>query len=330
MIVSAIVDPSVFGPACAGDELAKRELLAFLAGIISNGVILCDPDRQMIRDALAAAQELSKQHGGTERAQRILLLLTEIYQHPKKFLVCCNEQEWKRRNPTHFAEQVRTLNELLNTDVVLAQPTTHGVLSKVAGTSVELIDPLNVTLSRYEATRTRIANPALPLDQLSVGELEELIGRAVRYSTVLRVFDYRMVARRTRIRRYLAGIKFVANIWAQWCRVADHSSRCIELFTVANTQTQDGYLTAAEANSRIESGLIQQLSGSQAFRVIGVIKDDSKGIFHARGFEAKKRAYTLDPGFDALGATGATRRCLLKADVAAAAHFEQCRSLRKA
>lgn len=139
-----------------------------------------------------------------------------------------------------------------------------------------------------------------------------------------------MVARPSRIRKYLAGIQFIADIWAKWCRVADNSSRCVELYTVANTQTQDGYLTAAEASSRVESGLIRPLSTSRAFHVTGVIKHDSQGIFHARGFEAKKRAYTLDPGFDALGVSGATRRCLLKADVAAAAHFEQCRCLRKA
>ena len=59
------------------------------------------------------------------------------------------------------------------------------------------------------------------------------------------------------------------------------------------------------------------------------IKEDrDRAIFHARGFEARHRAFTIDRGFDAVGVNGAIRRCLLKADLAAESHFADCRKLK--
>ena len=65
MIVSAIADPSIFGPACITDELTSREVVGFLRGILQNGVLLSDPSRQLVRDAMIEANTLSKQPGGT-------------------------------------------------------------------------------------------------------------------------------------------------------------------------------------------------------------------------------------------------------------------------
>ena len=52
MIVSAVVDPSAFGPLGITDELSKREAIAFLHGIIDNGVLLDEPTRALLREAL--------------------------------------------------------------------------------------------------------------------------------------------------------------------------------------------------------------------------------------------------------------------------------------
>ncbi len=59
------------------------------------------------------------------------------------------------------------------------------------------------------------------------------------------------------------------------------------------------------------------------------MKEDAEpAIFHTRGFEARKRAYTIDPGFDAIGLSGPAKRCLLKSDLAAEGHFAECRKLK--
>ncbi|MFO0180845.1 MAG: hypothetical protein ACK517_03575, partial [bacterium] len=128
--------------------------------------------------------------------------------------------------------------------------------------------------------------------------------------------------------KYRDGIQFVLAIWAKWCVVGGDSSRTAELYTVGNTQTQDGFLTGEDAKTRLDQDIVAAVKANCSCHSTGHVMDDSSRIFHARGFEAKRRAFTIDPGFDALGVAGPIRRCLLKADVAAEKHFEQCRSLR--
>ena len=95
MIVSAVVDPSAFGPLGITDELSKREAIAFLHGIIDNGVLLDEPTRALLREALIEVSQLN-----TRMGQRIQLLLLEIQTQHKKFVVTCDRTRWPdyRRN----------------------------------------------------------------------------------------------------------------------------------------------------------------------------------------------------------------------------------------
>ena len=328
MIVSAIADPSIFGPVCVTDELTSREVVAFLRGILQNGVLLSDPSRQFIRNAMSEADALSKQPGGTQRGQRISLILQEIYKQHKKYIVSCDEERWTSANPSSLLSQIIVLHALLNADVVVAESDRHGALKLGFAKPVEVVAPQDISVSHYESLRARVFSPDKPLDEMSQVEVEESIGRSVKYCSVLRLYDYRMVARPRNNSKFREGIQFVIAIWMKWCVVGDPSSRTAELYTVGNTQTQDGFLTGFEAKSRLANDIVAPVSAACSCHSTGHVMDDAPRIFHARGFEAKRRAFTIDPGFDALGSRGPIRRCLLKADVAAESHFEQCRSLR--
>lgn len=324
MIVSAIADPSIFGPANVTDELTSREVFGFLRGIIQNGLLLCDPTRQLVRDAMAEADSVSKQPGGTQRGQRISVILQEIYKQHKKYVVTCEEAKWKATHPSSVLDQIIVLHAHLQADVVVAPVGLHSALRSRLVKAVEIVSPQDISVSRYEGLRIRIASPDKPLDQMSQVEVEEHIGRAVKYCSVLRVFDYRMVARSKSTSKYRDGIRFVLAIWMKWSVL---SSREAELYTVGNTQTQDGFLTSSDAKTRMANDIVAPIIAAGGCHSTGHVKDDSPRIFHARGFEAKKRAFTIDPGFDALSVTGPVRRCLLKADAAAERHFEECRHL---
>ena len=52
----------------------------------------------------------------------------------------------------------------------------------------------DVTESRFEATRLRLLQVQKPLDELTQAEVEELFGRAAKYASTIRFFDYRMIA----------------------------------------------------------------------------------------------------------------------------------------
>lgn len=328
MIVSAIADPSIFGAASVTDELTSREVVGLLRGILQNGVLLSDPSRQLIRDSMAEADTLSKQPGGTQRGQRISLILQEIYKQNKKYIVSCEEAKWNAASPATALDQIVAIHSHLKADVVVAPVNLHVSLRNGLAIPTEIIAPQDISVSRYEALRIRIVTPDKPLDEMKLTEVEEHIGRAVKYCSVLRLYDYRMVARPRSTVKYRDGLRFVLAIWTKWCVVGDSSSRTAELYTVGNTKTQDGYLSGADAKARLVNDIIAPITAACSCHSTGHVMDDNRNIFHARGFEARRRAFTIDPGFDALGLNGAIRRCLLKADVAAEKHFEQCRDLR--
>jgi hypothetical protein len=328
MIVSAIADPSIFGPSCVVDELSSREVHGFLRGIMQNGVLLSDPSRQLIRDAIAEADTLSKQPGGTQRGQRLSLILQEIYIQHKKYIASCEEAKWNAASPTSVLERIILLHTHLKADVVVAPADRHAALKSRLASPVEVVAPQDISVSGYESLRIRVATPDKPLDNMTMAEIEEAIGRAVKYCSILRIYDYRMVARPRSTSKYRDGIQFVLAIWAKWCVVGGSSSRTAELYTVGNTQTQDGFLTGADAKNRLDNDIVASVKATCRCHSTGHVMDDSPRIFHARGFEAKKRAFTIDPGFDALGCSGPVRRCLLKADPAAEKHFDECRNLR--
>ena len=167
MIVSAIADPSIFGPDCVTDELTSREVLGFLRGILQNGVLLSDPSRQLVRDAMTEANNLSKQPGGTQRGQRISLILQEIYKQHKKYIVSCEVSKWTATNPSTLLNQIIVLHAHLKADVVVAPLDRHTDLKRSLVTPVEVVAPQEISVSHYESLRIRIASPDRPLDEMS-------------------------------------------------------------------------------------------------------------------------------------------------------------------
>jgi hypothetical protein len=228
-----------------------------------------------------------------------------------------------------MTEQIIVLHAHLQADVVIAPVDQHASLnSSLQSKAVEVVAPQEITESRYEKLRIKIATPDKPIDQMNNSELEEYLGRAVKYSCMLRIYDYRMVARQRSTSKYLDGIQFLLAIWAKWCVVGGASSRTAELYTVGNTQTQDGFLTGEDAKARLDNYIVSPVKAAGICHSTGHVMNDKSRIFHARGFEAKRRAFTIDPGFDALVTSSSIRRrCLLKPDVAAEIHFEECRKL---
>jgi len=67
MIISAVTDPSIFGPDSIIDDLVKREALHLLEAIRVNGLLIVDTDRELLEEALRFATALS-----TKMGQRIV------------------------------------------------------------------------------------------------------------------------------------------------------------------------------------------------------------------------------------------------------------------
>jgi hypothetical protein len=256
-------------------------------------------------------------------------LLEEIGKQHKKFVACCDRKNWQDHDTSTIADKCSLLARLLKADVIVTQPANLASIQQGITGRVEVVSISDVSESRCEDKRREMSRLDAPLDQITPAAIEELLGRAVRYSPTLRVFDFRMVGSPKRTKHYLAGIQFLASIWERWCVVGEPTSRTIELYTVGNTQTQNGHLSGAEANTRVEEHIERPLSEAITASVTHCVKQDIEpSIFHTRGFVVKGRAYTIDPGFDAIGLKGPVRRCVFNASLAAEKHFAECRGLR--
>ena len=324
MIVSAVADPTAFGPSGIIDELSKREAIAFLNGIISNGVLLDEPTKELLRLALEEVAKLS-----TKMGQRIELLLVEIRKQHKKFVVTCDQPRWHREASETVTAKCLALAKIFKADVIVTQLANFATVKAGVGKSTEVCLLSDCSESSFEALRLKLVQVHKPLDELSCAEVEEFVGRALKFASIIRFFDYRMICSRKRTAKYVAGIRFFVAIWEKWCIVGEAGSRQIELYTVGNTTSQNGYLNGADADALLASHIQAPLCSATKANVLRFVKEDREpAIFHARGFEARQRAFTIDPGFDAVGDGGAIRRCLLKSELAAESHFADCRNLK--
>jgi hypothetical protein len=319
-----VADPTAFGPDGITDELSKREAIAFLRGIISNGVLLDEPTKELLRLAISEVSQL-----GTKMGQHILLLLVEIQKQHKKFVVTCDRTRWQQQPTSTIPEKCSALAVILKADVVVTQPTNLASVQTATGAAAEVCLLADASQSKYEASRNRLMQIHKPLDELSLTEVEEFVGRAVKYASTIRFFDFRMIGSPKRTTKFVAGMQFFITIWDRWCVAGEPASRRVEIYTLCNTTTLNGFISGADADALLASNIQAPLNAATLATVDRFVKEDRQpAIFHARGFEARLRAFTIDPGFDAVDAGGAIRRCLLKADLAAESHFADCRKLK--
>ena len=324
MIVSAVADPTAFGPQGITDELSKREAIGFLKGIVTNGVLLDEPSKELLRHSLSEVSQLS-----TKMGQQIQLLLQEIHKQHKKFVVTCDHLIWGRHNPQSMPSKCAVLATALKADAIFTQSNHIASIQQAVRNIVEVVLLRDASESKFESSRTRMIQVNKPLDELLPSEIDEFVGRAVKYAGTIRFFDYRMIGSIQRTPKYVAGIFYFVSIWEKWCVVGEPNSRKIEVYTVGNTNTQNGFLTGVDADALLATNVQALLNAGTLATVDRFVKEDRlPAIFHTRGFEAKYRAFTIDPGFDAIGPTGPVRRCLLKSDLAAESHFADCRKLK--
>lgn len=328
MIVSAVVDPSCFGPGGVVDELTKRDAILFLDGIVQNGVLLDVPGRKLLSGALSAVGRV-----GTPLGQRVAGLLQELGTNHKRYIVCCDHPSLPGLQLRTVCDMCAALARLLQPDVIVTIPANVASIEQAVQHATPVLAVGNVDGSQYEMTRRALLHNAFPFDQLPPPEIEERIGRIVRYTHALRLYDYQMITTEGRARRFLDGIRFIVQLWERHCLVGAPRARCVELYTVGNKQTytRQGFLSAQDAMARLQARIVAPLQVTVQAQVRGHVKEDSDGIFHPRGFEGKGRVFTLDPGFDAMDATGPIRRCLLqRGDTATEVHFAECRGLKDA
>jgi hypothetical protein len=327
MIISAVADPRIFGNQVVVDEFTKREVIRFLESVAESGVLIDDADRFLIEEWMRFAQQLR-----THLGQRILLYLQDFVTKAKKYLVSSGSRINQERYRATPEAQLVSIAGAMRVDAIVtsrSQFSQFGALDTTVA-AYGLVPVEDWSIHGLESHRKQLLNPSVPLDELEPHECEERVGRALKYASSIRVLDAHLVASEQRAPKFFQGISYLVSVWERWA-ISPTARLSIEVYTLGNCKTQNGFLTGQDARARLKRFIVDPLQISRRCTASGFVKSDcDPPIFHARFIQAKTRTYSLDPGFDAFNSSGPMRRCFFRLESAGESHVADCLKLRNA
>ena len=322
MIVSAIVDPEIFGPASIQDSATRDKCLALLKGLATNGVwIDKSKANSLLGQAINLALGLDSKLG-----QRVLVALQELKKDWKRQVAAFGKLE-DRIEDGDFAGQAKQLYDQAKPDGVFVSEANRTAIEtkEVPSGKIHQIGELHECA--YEQLRIELLEPEKPLNELTQVEIENLIGRALKFSSSLHVFDYLMAGKRGSAQsNFLPGIQNLVNIWNRAYVYGNSLPRTLFLYPTSERPLQSGTQPCEEVDQILDDCIVTKLRCKNTV-IERHPKKDPSSVCHARGFLAKRRAYTIDPGIDALKVFPPTRTILFARSKAAEVYFRQYQTL---
>ena len=324
MIVSAIVDPDIFGPAGIVDSESRDKAIALLKGIITNGVwIDKSKAKSLLRVAIENAKELDQ-----KLKQRVLIALESIFGNWKKFVAAFGKLESHLEDGT-FAVQVAELMTLAKPDAVLATASNIQSIYEQGCNQQKVVSVDSLHDSAYEKLRQAMLEPEKPLNELGLGEIQELVGRALKYASSVHIFDYLMAGKRGSAKsNFLPGIANVLAAWDKHFVFGNPDERRLVLYPASERPMQNETLPCEEVDKILDDCIVSELAATTKITIERRTKKDSDKYCHTRGFLAKGRAYTIDPGIDALKTMPPKRPVLFARSKAAETVFKKYQALK--
>lgn len=323
MIVSAIVDPEIFGTATIQNSTIRDKAVALLKGLATNGVWIDKAKSNSLLDqAIKAASGLD-----TKLGQRVLVALQELKKDWKRHVAAFGRLDDSIEDGG-FARQANELFDKSKPDGVFVSDTNRKAVEAEAIPDNMLVQIDEFHDSGFENLRISLMEPEKPLNELQQSEIENLIGRVLKFSSRLHVFDYLMAGKRGSAKsNFLPGIQQLVDIWEKFYVLGSSVPRTLLLYPAAERPLQAGTLTCEEVDCILSDCIVDELH-CPSIAVERHPKKDPDNFCHARGFLAKRRAYTIDPGIDAFKVIPPTRTLLLSRSKAAEVYFCKYQALK--
>ena len=124
----------------------------------------------------------------------------------------------------------------------------------------------------------------------------------------------------------MPGIQNLINIWDKAYVFGEAVPRVLFLYPAAERPLSSGTQPCEEVDQILDDCIVTQLQCGNT-KIERHPKKDPNNFCHARGFIAKRRAYTIDPGIDALKVFPPTRTMLFARSKAAEVYFSQYQAL---
>lgn len=171
-----------------------------------------------------------------------------------------------------------------------------------------------------------------PIDQLAPEAFDDLIVRATRFSVWIRVYD-KQIGKGSNVSNFRRGLERILDLWRSNAHF--HPQR-VEIITAESEHIDEGESGYAaeqkqnrirECNTKVRTLLLDPLRSTVSVEITVSIKRDGNRIFHARHLQTQTAVVLMERGFDIQSDTGQLRRNIVKVDLGAQSHLEECRGL---
>lgn len=316
MLMTAVIQPDVFDQSHFTTPGYRDQAETLLRGLISNALILSDPNCRLLRELIDRAQLLRPKEG-----QQIRIRLEELQKNRRSRVVIAERTRCSCPTSLSTLETCCSVHSCLEADTLILDAASR---TKLLATGAE---PNRLTLlseyisSNFEQQRRDCLEEMPPIDQMAPGEFEQHLIRLVRFSRRLRLFDKQIG--KGSVGGFRTGIGRILALWVKH----SHYPRS-ELNAEIYTCVRKTHEPPEVIHNRILDNLIQRLVAESQIPISLYFKEDDESLTHDRFLQTDFMPVSFSKGFDFLKENGSLDRCSIRIENGAYDHLQQYRNLK--
>jgi len=323
MVISTILDPTVFDTQYFSSELHRREVELYLKAIQENGLIIVDPNDMIRSELLSRAERL-----GVVSGQQIQIRLAEIAKSKKK-LIPCVPGNCFNLNSVPIHELVYNIVTRTEVDVAIISNNTMNALLNHHVRDTRLIGITEYSCSTVEEKRRKFIADLPPIDEMRHADVEDLFLRIVRYSKTLKIYD-KQIGQCKNLNNFLRSISFILDLWVNG---GYFDNKILEIITLQKREIECD--ENQKAHRLLVNSILCPLREKYKKYQIRIDLRVKKArppqyhpqTFHARYLQSDYAIVLLERGFDFLKKGGEFHSCSLVLKNADSNHLSRYYSL---
>lgn len=326
MMLSCVVDPSLFDSRSIKERNIEGQLLRFIDGARVNCLLVVDQGGHLFREYALGLEQLVR---SSSRSQRIAILFTEMLKERRRHFVGTKVAREANTKPIEFLRKVRAQSAA---DVLITSNEHHADGEPIV--EIETYD-----ISDFEANRARWAAGSHTLDEMKKADVEKMFLAALRWSSEITIVD-KQIGKLNNSAAFQKSLGFIVSMWRKSADRKGHTfsikiitSPFIEARPTDTVAERNAIgINNLEKSKELKRRLIEPLFRDVRdfkLKVSVEFKEDISGrrILHDRYVDNGYRVFSFSLGFDLFDPHGQFCRQQVAAFERGSSHIGQCNAL---
>jgi hypothetical protein len=323
MIMSSVLDPTVLDKSNFRDKAYHDRIRAYFFGVRENGVIVTHDKSNLAREVAGSLSRLEQRY-----SQDLLILWEEILKNREQYFVDFPTPSGKLPSGTD-----PLINLLYCSKADCIPSYGDNVAKRKVVVEPDLIlDMQNYLTSNFEKQRRYYLVDFPPIESHKQSALDDILGRVLKYSKSIRIYDQFIGQIGGNFEHFLQGIKYILTLWSK-CSVFETSPKSVEIITrlpefiyrddieeIIN-EKQERNDTATEM---IKNRLLIPLKKEFHCSLKVIMLAEKSDNFHARHLYTERGILLVDYGFD-LFKKGKPKYNIIKLDNSSKRNLDELR-----